>query len=212
MPTDAAEAHSYEPTTDDPLEAVVFRKVALRLIPFLFLLYVVNILDRVNVGFARLSMLDDLGLSEGVFSFGAGVFYIGYMLFEVPSNLILHRMGARRWISRIMVSWGIVSACMLFVRGDVELLPAARPAGGGRGGLLPRHHPLHQLLVPRARAGPGGGVLHDGVADRRDRRRPGLGGLAAIHERPRRPGGLAVALPRRRAFPRWSWGSSPGST
>ena len=103
---------------DDPLEPVVFRKVALRIIPFLFVLYVVNILDRVNVGFARLSMLNDLGLSEGVFSFGAGVFYVGYMLFEVPSNLILHRTGARRWISRIMISWGVVSACMLFVRGE----------------------------------------------------------------------------------------------
>ncbi len=105
----------HDPPLDGPLQSVVFRKVALRLIPFLFLLYVVNILDRVNVGFARLSMLNDLGLSEGVFSFGAGVFYLGYMLFEVPSNLILHRMGARRWISRIMISWGVISACMLFV-------------------------------------------------------------------------------------------------
>ncbi len=105
-------------SADDSLERIVFSKVALRLVPFLFLLYVVNILDRVNVGFARLSMLKDLGLSEGVFSFGAGVFYLGYMLFEVPSNLILHRMGARRWISRIMVSWGIVSACMMFVRNE----------------------------------------------------------------------------------------------
>lgn len=114
----AGEEDLQNPPTDDTLEAVVFRKVALRLIPFLFLLYVVNILDRVNVGFARLSMLNDLGLSEGVFSFGAGVFYLGYMLFEVPSNLILHRIGARRWISRIMISWGIISACMLFVRND----------------------------------------------------------------------------------------------
>ena len=77
--------------TADPLEAVL-GKVFRRLIPFLFLLYVVNILDRVNVGFARLQMLDDLGLSESVYGLGAGIFYVGYMLFEVPSNLILHRM------------------------------------------------------------------------------------------------------------------------
>ncbi len=102
----------------DPGEKVVFRKVALRLIPFLFLLYVVNILDRVNVGFARLSMLGDLKLSEQVFGLGAGIFYFGYMLFEVPSNLILQRIGARRWIGRIMVSWGLVSICTLFVRGE----------------------------------------------------------------------------------------------
>ena len=101
----------------DPLEGVVFRKVALRLIPFLFLLYVVNILDRVNIGFASLSMLGDLKLGERVFGRGAGIFYLGYMLFEVPSNLILHRVGARRWIGRIMVTWGIVSIAMMFARG-----------------------------------------------------------------------------------------------
>ena len=100
-------------------ETVVLRKVALRLLPFLFLLYIVNILDRMNVGFARLRMLEDLDLSEGVYSLASGLcFYVGYMLFEVPSNLILHRVGARRWISRIMVSWGIVSTCMMFVRNE----------------------------------------------------------------------------------------------
>jgi ACS family tartrate transporter-like MFS transporter len=104
--------------TGDVWEQVVLRKVALRLLPFLFLLYIVNIVDRMNVGFARLRMLEDLGLSEDVYGLGAGMFYVGYMLFEVPSNLILHRIGARRWISRIMVSWGIVSACTMFVRNE----------------------------------------------------------------------------------------------
>jgi ACS family tartrate transporter-like MFS transporter len=99
-------------------ERSVLRKVALRLLPFLFLLYVVNIVDRMNVGFAKLQMLSDLGLSEDVYGLGAGLFYVGYMLFEIPSNLILHRIGARRWISRIMVSWGIVSASMMFVRDE----------------------------------------------------------------------------------------------
>jgi MFS family permease len=96
--------------------------VSLRLLPFLFLLYVVNILDRVNVGFARLQMLSAIGLEgkygEAVFGLGTGIFYLGYLIFEVPSNLILHRMGARLWIGRIMISWGIISTAMLFVRGE----------------------------------------------------------------------------------------------
>ena len=105
----------------DPLatlvqERCVLRTVALRLLPFLFLLYIVNIVDRMNVGFAKLRMLGDLGLDEKVYGLGAGMFYVGYMIFELPSNLILHRVGARRWISRIMVSWGLVSASMMFVR------------------------------------------------------------------------------------------------
>ena len=99
-------------------EGTVLRKVARRLLPFLFLLYIVNIVDRMNVGFAKLRMLEDLSLDEKVYGLGAGMFYVGYMLFEVPSNLILHRVGARRWISRIMVSWGIISACMMFVRDE----------------------------------------------------------------------------------------------
>jgi ACS family tartrate transporter-like MFS transporter len=97
--------------------SAVLRKVARRLIPFLFLLYLANILDRTNVGFARLRMLADLHLGEEVYGWGATFcFYLGYLLFEVPSNLILHRVGARRWISRIMITWGIVSACTMFVR------------------------------------------------------------------------------------------------
>src|SRR5262245_63458267 len=86
---------------DDPvLEDAVLRKVSLRLIPFIFVLYVLNILDRVNVGFARLQMLGDLGFSESVYALGAGIFFLGYFLFEVPSNLIMRRTGARRWIGR----------------------------------------------------------------------------------------------------------------
>lgn len=100
---------------DAASERHIVRKVVLRLIPFLFLLYLVNILDRVNVSFARLKMLDDLGMDEGAFAFGAGVFYLGYVLFEVPSNLILRRVGARRWIARIMVTWGLITCAMMIV-------------------------------------------------------------------------------------------------
>jgi ACS family tartrate transporter-like MFS transporter len=90
-------------------------KVAWRLLPFLCLLYVFNILDRANVGFARLTMQDDLKMSPAVFDIGFGLFYLGYLLFEVPSNLLLRRVGARRWIARIMISWGLLTCLTMFV-------------------------------------------------------------------------------------------------
>src|SRR5215813_13122437 len=98
------------------LSVVTLRKVTWRLIPFLFLLYIIAWLDRVNVGFAGLQMNADLGFSSTVFGFGSGIFFLGYCLFEIPSNLVLHRVGARRWISRIMISWGVISTAMMFVR------------------------------------------------------------------------------------------------
>jgi ACS family tartrate transporter-like MFS transporter len=98
------------------IATVTLRKVTLRLIPFLFVLYIVAWLDRVNVGFAALQMNSDLGFSSAAFGFGSGVFFLGYCLFEVPSNLLLYRVGARWWISRIMVSWGAISVAMMFVR------------------------------------------------------------------------------------------------
>lgn len=91
-----------------------YARVTWRLLPFLGACYLIAYLDRVNVGFARLHMLADLGLSEAAYGFGAGVFFIGYFLFEVPSNLALQRVGARLWIARIMVSWGLVSGAMAF--------------------------------------------------------------------------------------------------
>jgi MFS transporter, ACS family, tartrate transporter len=99
----------------NPLEQRTMGKVSRRLIPFLFLLFVVNYLDRVNVGFASLQMNADLGLSAAVYGFGAGVFFLGYFLFEVPSNLILERVGARYWITRITLTWGLVSAANAFI-------------------------------------------------------------------------------------------------
>ena len=98
------------------LASITLRKVTLRLIPFLFILYIVAWLDRVNVGFAGLQMNSDLGFSSAAFGFGSGVFFLGYCIFEVPSNLVLHRVGARRWISRIMISWGAISTATVFVR------------------------------------------------------------------------------------------------
>jgi D-galactonate transporter len=96
-------------------EEATYRKVAWRLTPLLMLCYVVAYLDRVNVGFAKLGMSTDLGLSDAVYGFGAGIFFIGYFIFEVPSNIILHRVGARVWIARIMVTWGVVSMLTMFI-------------------------------------------------------------------------------------------------
>src|SRR3981081_1722759 len=91
------------------------RHVAWRLLPFVFLLYIVNYIDRVNVSFANLRMSADLGFSDGVYGLGVGVFYIGYVLFEIPGAVIVERWSARKWIARIMVSWGLVSVATGFV-------------------------------------------------------------------------------------------------
>ena len=93
----------------------VYRKVALRLIPLLFLCYIAAYLDRVNVGFAKLQMQSALQFSDAVYGLGAGIFFIGYFIFEIPSNVFLHKAGARRWIARIMISWGLLSAASMFV-------------------------------------------------------------------------------------------------
>ena len=93
----------------------IYRKVGLRLLPLLFLCYIAAYLDRVNVGFAKLQMQSALQLSDAVYGLGAGIFFIGYFIFEVPSNVLLHKAGARRWIARIMISWGLLSAASMFV-------------------------------------------------------------------------------------------------
>jgi MFS family permease len=104
-------------STDTSFAAKTYRKVDARLIPFLFFCYILAYLDRVNVGFAKLQMLKDLSLSDAAFATGAGIFFIGYFFFEVPSNVLLKKYGARMWIARIMISWGIISSCMIFVKG-----------------------------------------------------------------------------------------------
>lgn len=105
-------------TTDEAaLERSAISRMTWRLVPFLIVCYFVSFLDRVNVGFAALQMNQDLGFSATVYGWGAGIFFIGYFLFEVPSNIALQRIGARKWIARIMISWGIVSGCMALVTG-----------------------------------------------------------------------------------------------
>jgi ACS family tartrate transporter-like MFS transporter len=107
-------APTISPTEE--VSAVALRKVTWRLIPFLFLLYAIAWLDRVNVGFAGLQMNADLGFSSATFGFGSGIFFLGYCLFEIPSNIILERVGARLWIARIMVTWGLISVGLMLVR------------------------------------------------------------------------------------------------
>src|SRR6185437_13070059 len=96
--------------------AALYRKLTRRILPFLFLAFVIAYIDRVNVSFAKLQMLTDLHLSETVYGIGAGIFFLGYFIFEVPSNLILDRVGARMWIARIMITWAVVSAATMFAR------------------------------------------------------------------------------------------------
>lgn len=101
-------------------ENAVYRKVTLRLMPFLLIAYILAYIDRINVGFAKLHMLNDLSFSNAIYGLGAGLFFIGYFLFEVPSNVLMHKIGARRTISRIMVIWGLVSAGMAFVETPMQ--------------------------------------------------------------------------------------------
>ncbi|WP_423381386.1 MFS transporter [Burkholderia sp. LMG 32019] len=117
LPAEATLAHasasaSVSAATDD---ALLFRKIAWRIVPFLFLCYVVSFLDRINIGFAQLQMKHDLGFSDAMYGLGAAVFYVGYVFCEVPSNLLLARFGARRTFTRIMLLWGIASTGMMFV-------------------------------------------------------------------------------------------------
>ena len=122
--------------TDD-FEAATYRTVTWRLLPFLFLCYILAYLDRVNVGFARLQMQADLGLSDTAYGIGAGMFFIGYFFFEVPSNLLLRRVGARVWIARIMIMWGLISAGMMFTSSQTSFYVLRFVLGIAEAGFFP---------------------------------------------------------------------------
>src|ERR1700745_1941570 len=114
------------PTAEFPVsEKALYTKVAWRTIPWLFVCYIAAYLDRVNVGFAKLQMQADVPeISDSVYGVGAGIFFLGYFLFEVPSNILMEKLGARLWIARIMVTWGIISGATAFSR---ELAPILAP-------------------------------------------------------------------------------------
>jgi MFS transporter, ACS family, tartrate transporter len=124
-------------TDEAPPLASAIRKATVRLIPFLCLAYTVNFLDRVNVGFAALHMNEDLGFSPAVYGFGAGIFFLGYILFEIPSNLALRRFGARIWIARIMISWGIVACAMALVHSETSFYVTRALLGIAEAGFFP---------------------------------------------------------------------------
>jgi ACS family tartrate transporter-like MFS transporter len=119
------------------IEHRTMRKVYLRLLPFTFALYLICYLDRANIGFAALTMNRDLGFSSYIYGLGAGAFFWGYFLLEVPSNLILEKVGARRWIARIMISWGIVSGCFAFVQGPISFFTLRFLLGLAEAGFFP---------------------------------------------------------------------------
>ncbi|MDX8236812.1 MFS transporter [Acinetobacter pittii] len=122
---------------DTTVRKSAYRKIAFRLMPFLMLCYFCAYLDRVNVGFAKLQMMSDLQFSEAVYGLGAGIFFIGYFLCEVPSNIVLHKVGARRWIARIMITWGILSGCFAFVQTEWQFYALRFLLGVAEAGLAP---------------------------------------------------------------------------
>ena len=119
------------------LEARTMRQVTLRIVPFLMVCYFVSFLDRVNLGFAALQMVKDLHFSSTVFGFGGGIFFVSYFLFEVPSNLLLEKFGARRWIARIMITWGVLAGAMALVTGPQSLYLMRFLLGAAEAGFFP---------------------------------------------------------------------------
>ena len=181
------------------VEQSAIRKVAIRLVPFVALMFFINYLDRTAIGFAAPNGMNaSLGLSAAQFGFASGVFFIGYILLEVPSNMALHRFGARRWLARIMVTWGIVAVLFTWVAVVRPAEHPAVPARRRRGRLLPRRDPVPEpvgaVAVPQPDPRP---VLPRAAADHRDRRTAGR-----LADQPRRhvlrPRRLAVDVPRRR--------------
>ena len=123
--------------SDRTLESGVVSRVMWRLMPFLFLLYIVAYIDRINVSFAILQMRGPLQLSDRVYGRAAGLFFAGYLLFQVPSNLVLEKVGVRRWISGLMVCWGLVSCCMIFIRGPMSFYALRFLLGAAEAGFFP---------------------------------------------------------------------------
>lgn len=130
-------ADSQGANPDSTATAATYRKIAWRLLPFLVFLFVLAWIDRVNVGFAKLAMLDDLGFSEAVYGLGAGIFFIGYFLFEVPSNLLLEKIGARRTLARITILWGLTSVAMAYVESPMSFYVLRFLLGAFEAGFFP---------------------------------------------------------------------------
>jgi MFS family permease len=149
----AALAYAWESRVQNIDADRLYARVTWRLVPFLFLCYICAYLDRVNVGFAKLAMLDQLGFSETVYGLGAGIFFLGYFLFEIPSNIGLHRYGARRTIARIMVAWGLLSAATLWVTTPLQFYVVRFLLGAAEAGFFPGIILYLTYWFPAARRG-----------------------------------------------------------
>ncbi|MGB7468417.1 MAG: MFS transporter, partial [Candidatus Acidiferrum sp.] len=123
--------------SDPPVAQLARKRIAWRLLPFLFLLYIIAFLDRMNVSAAALEMPHDLGFSDRVVGLGAGMFFLGYMVLEIPGALIAERWSARRWIARIMISWGIITAGMAFIHTAREFYLVRFLVGAAEAGFFP---------------------------------------------------------------------------
>lgn len=122
---------------DMDIEKRTLRKITWRIVPFIMILYLIAYIDRVNIGFAAITMKEDLGFTASVLGFGAGIFFLGYFLFEVPSNIILHKVGARLWITRVMVTWGIIAGGMAFVESSTSFYAMRFLLGVAEAGFFP---------------------------------------------------------------------------
>ena len=153
------------PSKGTEFEAATYRKVIWRLIPFLFLCYVFAYLDRVNVGFAKLQMQQDLQMSDAVYGMGAGIFFIGYFFFEIPCNLMLQKIGAKRWLGPIMIIWGLVSGCGMLISSSTTFYVQRFAAGHCGIGLFPRCDSVSDVLVSAAVSRAHDRSIHDGDSD-----------------------------------------------
>lgn len=145
-------------------ENLLFRKISVRILPVLMLGFFFSYLDRVNVGFAKLQMAGELHFSDAVYGFGAGIFFLGYFLLEVPSNVILHKVGARRWISRIMITWGLISCATIFIRTPMQFYIMRFLLGLAEAGFIPGAIYYMSQWYPAARRGRAWGVFYIALA------------------------------------------------
>ena len=179
----------------EDVERRTLRKITWRIVPFIMLLYFIAYIDRVNIGFASLTMNKDLGFSPAVFGFGAGIFFLGYFLFEVPSNMILEKVGARFWIARVMITWGLILGGIAFIEGATSFYVLRFLLGAAEAGFFPGIILYLSYWFP-ARKRAAVSLLHGGRADLGGARLAPVRRPAGDGRRPR-PQGLAVDVPPR---------------
>ena len=156
---DVNQADQAATVQDNDARSKVVRTVIVRLVPFMFLLYFVNSVDRVNISYAALTMNKDIGLTPEMYGFGAGIFFIGYFLFEVPSNLIMYKVGARLWMFRIMLTWGLISIAMSWVHSPIGFYSLRFLLGLAEAGFVPGMFLYLSYWVPEAHAGRANGLF-----------------------------------------------------